>query len=318
MVVPCHNYGRYLRTCLDSVFAQTIPRERVEIIAVDDASTDESPEILAEYAGRGVIVLTEPVNRGYVRAYRRGMALASGRLLLPLDADDLIADEDAIRSQVAMIDASDRIGFVHSTCYEVDATGRRLRVRPAWEHSGVYRSEQAFRKLLTGNSVQHTGTLMRRDAYVAVGGYDEALRNSVDWDLWLRLSRWYDVGFIDRPLYAYRLHGANMHQRVTETREERELVHAEMFTVIDQATADRPRRERRHAYAEARLLLANAHLSNFRTRDGVRSLGQAIRLHPPVTARVAFWAAIGRLALRAVIGRRGYDFIRARARSSGG
>jgi len=312
IVIPCHNYGGYIAMCIDSVLAQTLPADRREIIVIDDASTDSSWDVVQRYRDvAGVRLFREERNRGYVAVYRRGMDMANAPFLLPLDADDYIADPDALRSQLELM--GDQVGFVHSATLEVDAEGRPIRTRKMWRGTGVVRSRVAFARLLMGNSVQHTGTLIRRSAYRAVGGYDPSLFNSIDWDLWLRIARRYDVGHIDRPLYAYRLHGANMHRQRTATSTERDAVLAEVLRVVERASEGVERSLRRRARAQALVSMASFHFAGGRGGEGARALARAMRADATIASQRVFWDAVARLV---VSGTGGYRVIRALRRSA--
>lgn len=307
VIVPCHNYGRFVPVCLESVLRQRLAGAAIELIVIDDASTDDSWGVLQQYRDVPRIRLfREERNQGYVRVYRRGMEAATGHYVLPLDADDFVVNERAFELQLALMDRSESVGFVHSDTRVVDDAGRTLRDGRAWSRTGIVPSAEAFRRLLLRNSVQHSGTLIRRDAYNAVGGYDPSLVNSIDWDLWLKLSRRYDVGYIAQPLYAYRLHDRNMHQRVTISPKNRAVVLAEVFMVLDRASAGAPKALRRRALAEAHLLTAAAHFYGFRQGPGWRSLATAAWLRPAIVARAGFWAAVARSGAGLVLGRRGY------------
>lgn len=304
VVIPCHNYARYLPTCIESVLAQDAGSIGVEIVLIDDASTDDSWEVISRYVrAADVRAFREEVNKGYVAAYRRGMDLARGRYLVPLDADDLIVARTALSRQVELAESDARIGLVHSDTLEVDASGRPLQRRRSWERTMVVSSPAAFARLLMGNSIRHTGTLIRAAAYGQAGGYDATLANSIDWDLWLRIARHWKVGYIADPLYAYRLHEHQMHQRVMS--EHREAVVREVFAVLERHSGGRPPAERARARAEALRLLAEAHFAALRRRDGLAALFAAVRTDVGITRGHRFWRTTVRGALAVALGHAG-------------
>lgn len=122
VLVNNHNYGRFLGQALNSVLEQDFPAEQVEIIAVDDASTDDSREVLARYAPRvRAILLAE--NRGQAAAFNAGFAAARGELVCLLDSDDWW-DPRKLSRVVARFDAEKDIGFVQHWCQEIASDGR--------------------------------------------------------------------------------------------------------------------------------------------------------------------------------------------------
>lgn len=120
IVITCYNYARYVATALESALAQTYPA--MEVIVVNDGSTDESATIIASYADR--ITFIQQENRGHVAAVNRGYAASSGDIVLFLDADDVL-QRDAIESVVRAWD--ERCTKVQFELDVIDAEGRYLR-----------------------------------------------------------------------------------------------------------------------------------------------------------------------------------------------
>ena len=100
VILPVHNAERYLRECIDSVLAQTL--REIEVLCVDDASTDGSPAILAEYAKRDsrVKVLTNSVNLKADASRNRAIEVARGDFIYFIDSDDLLTEPDMFASLV--------------------------------------------------------------------------------------------------------------------------------------------------------------------------------------------------------------------------
>jgi glycosyltransferase involved in cell wall biosynthesis len=120
VVITCYNYGRYVQLAIESALAQTY--SNIELIVVDDGSTDDTPTVLDRYADRIVRIAQE--NRGHVAAVNRGYAASTGDAVLFLDADDALLP-DAIAEAVAVWDA--RCTKVQFELDVVDAEGRFLR-----------------------------------------------------------------------------------------------------------------------------------------------------------------------------------------------
>lgn len=125
LLVANYNNGPYLRECIESVLAQTCSSWRC--IIVDDASTDESAEIYAEYADEPRIrVEYNPQNLGFIGTLKRLISLAETNLLGLLDPDDALT-EDAIQIMLAAHETYSDAGFVYSNCWYCDSDLNPLR-----------------------------------------------------------------------------------------------------------------------------------------------------------------------------------------------
>src|SRR4051812_3217208 len=116
VVIATYNHGRYLREAIDSALAQTHPP--LEVIVVDDGSTDDTAEILQTYGGR--IRAMRQANAGVAAARNAGLAAASGRYVGFLDSDDVWAP-DKLARQLAVFDAQPALGLVHCGLERTDA-----------------------------------------------------------------------------------------------------------------------------------------------------------------------------------------------------
>lgn len=210
VLVPCHNYARYVGEAIESILEQSLPAREREIIVVDDASRDESWSVIQSYERHGVIAVRHTENAGHIRTYHDAMSRARGAYVVLVSADDKAIDRDALRDQSDLLGQDSRIGLAYSDFAVIDADGRRLATKRIRTPS-VLPGSVAFRRLLLENFIQHSGTMVRRECFEQTGGYDERLFHSVDWELWLRIAARADLGHIRRPLYAYRVHTRNMH-----------------------------------------------------------------------------------------------------------
>lgn len=127
VLVNNHNYGRFLGRALQSVLDQRFPMDDVEIIAVDDGSTDDSREVLARLAPRVRAVLL-PENQGQAAAFNAGFAAARGEIFCLLDSDDWW-EETKLSRVVARFDAEKDLGIVQHWCQEIGPDGRPFSTR---------------------------------------------------------------------------------------------------------------------------------------------------------------------------------------------
>lgn len=274
VVIPAHNHARYLAEAIDSVLAQTQPA--ADVTVVDDGSTDDTPQVLASYAGR-LRAVRQP-NRGVSAARNAGAAHACGELVAFLDADDVWLPEK-LAAQAALFASRPSLGLVHCAVEEVDADGRTLRVRADGLEGRVAEEMLLFRRavILGGGS----GAVVSRAAFDAAGGFDESLGTSADWDLHHRVARRAEVGFVPRVLLRYRVHGANMHADVARTAREMQAAYAKAFAE-DPSLA--PLRGR--AYGGLHAMLAGSFQAQGRTAEAVRHGLKAVAHDPSRIGRL--------------------------------
>jgi glycosyltransferase involved in cell wall biosynthesis len=202
-IVPACNYARFLPETLDSVLAQDVPD--LEVIVVDDASTDETTEVVAGYGDR-VLYLRQPSRSGSGAAANRGALASTGEFLTFLDADDRWADGKLRRQMAELEDAS------------VDAV---FGLAQEFFSSELAEAERA-RVNLRRAPAPIAGTMMvRRSAYLRVGGFAErvTLGEFMDWyaraqDHQLTFRMLGDV-FLFR-----RIHAANLTRRAPSARQD--------------------------------------------------------------------------------------------------
>lgn len=198
-IVTCHNYGRYLRQCLDSILAQTLPFNLV--LVVDDASTDDTRAIAAEFAARGVRYLRGEW-RAFTAARRAGVAaLPRMRFLLFVDADNFLSPDFHERLREPM--QNPKCGVGYAGIRHVDERGEAQRSE-AWITSFDYW------RLRRGNYADAC-SLIRTEAYEQVGGWESDLGGLTDWLLWLKITRaGWTMECAPRAQLFYREHGANL------------------------------------------------------------------------------------------------------------
>jgi glycosyltransferase involved in cell wall biosynthesis len=246
-IIPTYNHAGFLPGALESVFAQTCCP--LEVIVVDDGSTDETAEVLRVYEGR--IRVLRQANRGVAAARNAGAAMALGELLAFLDADDAWLPSKLER-QAARFDVESGIGLVHCGVEEVDGRGRQLRTRLDGMEGWVSREMLLFRRgvILGGGSA----AVIRRTTFLDVGGFDEDLSTSADWDLYYRVARRYPVGFVPEMLVRYRVHSGNMHRNIQAMTRDMLAAYAKAFSEQDPEL----QRLRRGAYGRLHAMLAGS------------------------------------------------------------
>jgi glycosyltransferase involved in cell wall biosynthesis len=210
-ICTSYNYGRFVSRAVDSLLDQDF--EALELIIIDDASTDDTAAIVARYAEHPNIRLVRHArNQGHIRSYNEGLALARGEFVAIMSADDYSVNRRAVSRAVALFDAYSAVGMVYGSHVVVE-DGQVIRQVAPWPEDRVIPGRAEFRRLMWGNDILHSGTLVRRVVQDRLGPYDERLTQSGDWDMWLRIAARHDVGYVAGPLFAYRIHGVNMQKK---------------------------------------------------------------------------------------------------------
>jgi len=205
VVLAVHNGRPYLTEAIDSVLAQTFAE--FELIVVDDASTDDTWELLEGYAAREqrIVLLRNEVNIGQTRSLNRGLDAAGGRYVARMDADD-VALPERLAAQVAFLDHHAEVGVLGTAGRFIDEVGRN------W---GLFRPPETDLQIrwymMLENAFAHPTVMLRSDVLNRAGlRYDPSFRVSQDYDLWSRLLRFTRAANLRAPLLKYRLHSRSM------------------------------------------------------------------------------------------------------------
>jgi glycosyltransferase involved in cell wall biosynthesis len=206
VVIPCHNYGRFLGAAIESVLAQG--DESIELIVVDDGSTDDTAEVAARYPD--VVYVRQP-NLGQAAAQNRGLEAANGEFVLFLDADDE-STPGAVEALAGSLRARPDCAFAYGHIDRVDSEGAVLTASPSRSaRSQTCLEEDPYAYMLRTNNCLRGGgaVLYRTDLLRRAGGFSLGLGNAQDLDLNLRLAREHPICCVDRVVLRYRFHGGN-------------------------------------------------------------------------------------------------------------
>jgi glycosyltransferase involved in cell wall biosynthesis len=211
VVITTYNYGEFIVGAIESVLGQTHPAD--EVLVVDDGSTDETPSLVAPYVERGVVRYIQQDNQGPSVARNTGIAASSGELLAFLDADDTWMPEKLER-QIAWLAKHPGASMVSGSMIWWHVPRNERKVVPfASMPPSRMRREVSVRNVVGNPSM----ALIRRSAIDKAGPYDPALRWGQDWEIFIRLSRVGEIGFIPDPVIVYRWHRSNLsHDRRLE------------------------------------------------------------------------------------------------------
>jgi glycosyltransferase involved in cell wall biosynthesis len=177
-VIPTRNQAQFIAQCIDGCLAQNISDS--EIIVVDGVSTDRTRDVLASYGER--IRWVSEKDRGQSDAINKGVRMAQGELVAWINSDDYYAGPHVVQRLVDAFDADPRLDIAYGDGERVDAEGTPL---------GPYRSRTITRvaEIVThpASFVLQPSLLFRRELFVDVGGLDDALHYTMDYELWIRM-----------------------------------------------------------------------------------------------------------------------------------
>lgn len=195
LVITNYNCAQFIDRAIRSCMMQLVFRRNFEIIVVDDCSTDDSLDVIREFAN-DVRIFTNDKNRGVAHASNVALANAHGKYWMRVDADDFL-NNYACAFMSMILDENPDISFVYCDHYRVDVRGVKIRKIKLDSEDVLY---------------EHgAGILFRTDVLRDIGGYDERLRNCEDFDLLYRLrAKGYQGYYLPVPLYRYYIHGDNM------------------------------------------------------------------------------------------------------------
>jgi FkbM family methyltransferase len=199
VVMPVRNAEQFLCEAIDSVLTQSL--SELELIVVDDGSTDTSGAIMADYAFADPrVVVVQQEGKGIGAALNRGFAVARAPYVARLDADD-VALPDRLEHQRRFLIENESAALVAGGSQLIDEHGRTLleALPPA--------GDAALRKALADvTPFAHSSVMLRKTAFDRVGGYRSMLASAEDLDLWLRLADYYELAALAEIVVLYRMH----------------------------------------------------------------------------------------------------------------
>jgi hypothetical protein len=199
VVMSVYNGQAFLAEAIESILSQTY--RDYEFVIIDDGSTDNTPDILAEYASRDArIRIHRHANKGRAESLNIGVSVAKGEYIARMDADD-IALPDRLQEQMRFMEGHPEVGLIGGALELMTADGRAFKtIRYPLEDS-VIRSV-----MLEYSPFAHPTVIVRKEVVLASGGYRKALLDADDYDLWLRMSERTQLANLERCVLRYRIH----------------------------------------------------------------------------------------------------------------
>ena len=218
IIIPLYNHARYIERCLDSIKDDQYPTK--EIVIIDDGSRDDSHVVVERWRETNIdiqdrFIFVRRENRGVARTLNELIALSTGDYIVDLASDDYLLP-GGIGARVTYLRNHQEKLAVFADCTVVDEQNGFLHASGLVDLYGARKESLADAELLPYELIINWSApgpvlMARRELYALVGGYDETL-GVEDWDLYLRLLSRNQLGFLDCPVAAYRIHGgSSMH-----------------------------------------------------------------------------------------------------------
>jgi len=218
VVIPTYNCAQYIAEAIESVLNQTY--KDFEIIVIDDGSTDNTQEIIKPYLNKIKYIYQQ--NSGPSAARNRGIKEANGEYIAFLDADDIWLPQK-LELQIKFMETyfnigltftdmsffSDKKGIIKNSFLKNMKIFNKLCVQSLSSYEKKF-SEKIFNALIEENFIPTPSVIVKKQCFNKVGLFDETLFVVEDRDMWLRISLFYDVGFINKPLVLRRFHKKNI------------------------------------------------------------------------------------------------------------
>jgi glycosyltransferase involved in cell wall biosynthesis len=208
VIIPAYNAEKFIERTIESVLSQTYLLRK--IIVIDDGSIDKTVEVVENISkiSKIPIVLISQENKGPNAARNTGLEHSDSEFIALLDADD-IWKEEKLQKQIEVFEQSEfeNLGLVYCGYELVDEKGEyvnKKNILPCLKG-------KVFNQLLKSNLISGScsSVLIKKECFEEVGLFDEKLRGSEDWDMWLRISKHYEFDYVDEPLVYITDRGAS-------------------------------------------------------------------------------------------------------------
>jgi glycosyltransferase involved in cell wall biosynthesis len=292
-IIPAYNCAAFVGRAIESALDQRFPDNgELEVIVVDDESTDATPDVAASFGDR--ICYIRQANRREGAARNAGAVTAHGIYFAFLDSDDYWLP-GKLAADLARFEQADRPALVYSRGRNVDPSDNPIGERRLANFQG-----DVFWHLAREAFIPMSTVAVRADAFRHCGGFgeDRNLSGTADWELWLRLAARWPVGFVPQTATCIRVHGRNM--SADPAYMERAMLSGVRYALADPVIARRARGRERFIQACMYVTIAlNAYANGHRSRSWLW-LARALATWPPQIFDARFSGAF----TRAVVGPR--------------
>ncbi len=219
IIIPVYNGSEFLEQTIQSCLQQTA-LEKIEVIIIDDCSTDNSYEIIHKFKDTSnVVVLKNEYNLGLMKTNNKAACVAQGQYLLFLGHDDLL---EANHVEVMLGELDENTALLHCNANIIDENGK-IFSRGVNDMMQKYRNYFFKYYIATRNIVHSTGALVSTKHFNMVNGWNEDYKNYGEWLLWAKLSSVGEVKYTTKVRALYRKHSTNITNTFTQKSVKKEL-----------------------------------------------------------------------------------------------
>jgi len=205
IIILTYNRAGFISEAIESALEQSFPDW--ELIVIDDASEDNTREIVEEYIVRDsrIKYFRNDEHLRISKSRNKALSLALGEYVAVLDSDDVWSDRDKLKKQYGFLEGNKDYVLIGGGVIVIDEYGKEIR-----RYFNRESDENIRGKILFQNQFAHSSVMFKRDAALKAGGYDENLNIGEDYDLWLKLGTLGKMANIKEYLLKYRAHGSNI------------------------------------------------------------------------------------------------------------
>ncbi|MDY6950923.1 MAG: glycosyltransferase [Thermodesulfobacteriota bacterium] len=285
VIIATHNRAEFIAETVESAIGQTY--RRIEIIVVDDGSTDDTRQVLKKYENKIKYIYQDRAERS--KARNRGFRYSQGEYIAFLDSDDIWLPQK-IEKQVKVLNERQDVGLVYVDVQFIDAKGEPHSGGARWD---TRKRDVLYEDLMTNNIVTGTtsSAMIRRSCLDKVGLFDETMNTCEDLDLYRRISEYYPFHAIASPLVRFRVHDTNTQRNASAMARGWE-------TIVKKISAETP--SRFDYYKNEAIVRILAQIAGLYRQDGrierfLLFLGRSLFSKPNWLLRLSFWRDLFRL-----------------------
>jgi glycosyltransferase involved in cell wall biosynthesis len=218
VIIPTYNRRQSIARSIKSVLNQTY--RDFELIIVDDGSTDGTGDVVTGFNDERIRYIRCEENRGEAAARNMGIKAARCDCIAYQDSDDEWLPEKLARQMELLENAPPEVGVIYTGFWKTE-NHRKIYIPFSWVNQ---KNGDIYKELLKGNFIGSPVVLIKKECFDSAGLFDERLRNLVDWEMWLRISRRYHFRCVDEPLAVAHYDADNISDNPNSLIEALELV----------------------------------------------------------------------------------------------
>ena len=265
VIIPTYNRANLIGGAIESVLNQTY--QDFEIIVIDDGSTDNTEGIVKSFNNFKIRYISHGDNRGVSAARNTGIKTCQGEYIAFLDSDDEWLPEKLDQQIKVFQNASSEVGAVYSEVIYMDENGKNINKK----YYNPQKEGYIYEDLLVRNYVSTSALLIKKECFDRAGLFDVSLNFHEDWDMWIRIAKFYRFIFTKVPLARYRQHT----KQITK---DLELKNIAEQRIIIKYTPELEKRKK--VLSQYYFRLGNRFCHMGKTKEGRRYLCKAISLYP--------------------------------------